>query len=154
MKKLGVNRKYVEAQMEGLCRAYTIVKQGNEAGKNGLEELEKEIKFRNVTYTPLSYNKDVIIEYLEHMTENILTATLLLTLAVLRDEFGFGKDRAKRFWQRYTMKTECLRDRAITELSWTDISEQVREELGFDITLDWDAWRNKWKENSNECKDR
>lgn len=141
MKKCGRDRKLVEAQMEGMCRAYTIVKRGNEEGKNGLDELEKEIKFRNVTYTPLCYSMDIIMEYLEHMSENILTSTLLLTLVVLRDEFGFGPKRAQKFWERYTLKTECLRDDVLTNLSWQDLADQAKEELGFDITLDWSAWR-------------
>lgn len=159
MKKMGRDRKLVEAQIEGLCRAYTIVKKENEAGGDGLKKLEEEIKFRNITYTPLSYSADLIMEYLEHMSENILTSTLLLALTVLRDEFGFGESRAKRFWQRYTLKTECLRDSVLTELSWEDLANQAKEELGFDITLDWEAWRrldfmedekNGYKRNNSE----
>jgi len=139
MKKIGRD-KLVEAQIEALCKAYTWVKEyGYE---EGLKKIDDEVHYRNVTYIPLSYSKEKIEGYLKEMTENILNTTLLLSLTVLRDEFGFGKDRAERFWKRYTLKTACLMDRAISELSWEDLAQQAKEELGYDTTLNWDAWKN------------
>jgi hypothetical protein len=139
MKKMGRDRKLVEAQIEGLCRAFTIVKQGEE---HGLEDLKKEIEFRNITYTPLSYDKQVILDYLTDMTENILSTVMLLSLSVLHDEFGFGKTRAEKYMQRYALKTECLRDYAITNLTWEDVAQDVKDNLGFDFNIDWEAWKN------------
>ncbi len=56
----------------------------------------------------------------------------LLTAAVLRDEFDFGPKRAKRFWDRFNSKTECIMSDMAT---WDDYQKMVKEELGLNIEL-------------------
>ena len=134
MRKIG-NDKLVKAQIEGLCKARQLVQVG------GIEALDKEIKFRNISYIPLKYSQEKIINYFNNMTGEIFDGVLLLTLVTLHDEFGFGKERTNRFLKRYFLKFACMRDKDITELSWEDINEQCKEELGFDINMDYESWR-------------
>lgn len=137
MKRIGNGRdKLVEAQIEGLCKAYTIVKE------KGIDELEKEIKFRNMTYLPLTYSREKLMDYFNGMIENIFNSIILLSMATLHDEFGFGKDRADRYLKRFMLKSACMQDREVTEVSWEDIAQQVKEDLGYDVTIDWKTWNN------------
>ena len=51
---------------------------------------------------------------------------------MLHDEFDFGKQRCRRFWDRYTSKTACLMGDLV---SWDDYTQMIRDELDLKIDI-------------------
>lgn len=64
--------------------------------------------------------------------EMTLDTMLTLSVATLHDEFDFGAKRCQRFMKRMNLKAECIVDDLTT---WDDFVEQIREELGLEITI-------------------
>lgn len=109
-----------QARREGMAYAYKIAKE------KGLDELEQELRMRNIFNIPIRVSKNDLMKADERLTQFIL----LECLVTLRDEFQFGRQRALRFKERFEKK--C---RLIVE-DWTNWSDQawiVAEELGIEF---------------------
>lgn len=117
---------YMAGREDGLLMALDIVKKG------GIEELEKEIRFRNVTgiRTPLA-KKDLDKATLK-IKQQLLDTVTVLSVATLHDEYGFGAKRCERFIARFNLKAECLVD---DMASWDDYIQAIREELGLQLVI-------------------
>lgn len=118
--------KEMEFFRSGMERAYKLVKE------EGLDALEKEIRFRNITgvNTPLLTKElDKGIVDIKRLTmETILT----MTIGVLYSEFGFGKKRLERFRDTFMAATASLNDGIIT---WADICYNIEDLTGFRANL-------------------
>lgn len=70
---------------------------------------------------------------MEQAMKEMLETVMLMSLCVLKDEFGFGEKRLNQFLDRYAEKTDCL---AQGYVYWEDLQEEMIEKLGreFDIT--------------------
>lgn len=66
---------------------------------------------------------------IKEMTMDTFT---VLCVAVLRDEFEFGKKRCERFIERMNLKAECLIGDMVT---WNDFIENIREDLGIELQI-------------------
>lgn len=117
---------YTAGRAAGLLMARDIVKKG------GLEELEKEIRFRNITGIHTAFTRKELDKASEKIKERTLDTVCILSAATLRDEFGFGKVRLQRFMARMNLKAECLMDDMAT---WTDYINTIREEVGLEMTI-------------------
>lgn len=117
---------YMAGREDGLLLATQIVKQG------GIEALEKEIHFRNITgiHTALA-QKDLEKASMKIKEMTIDTFTVLAVAAV-RDEFDFGPKRCKRVLNNMNRKAECLMDDMVT---WKEMTDTIREELGFELKI-------------------
>lgn len=73
--------------------------------KKGIDVLVEECKFRQKTGIPVTVERKKCDEAIEWIKMNTIDTIRNLSLAVLRDEFGFGKDRLKRFAERFENKT-------------------------------------------------
>lgn len=117
---------YASGRADGLQLALKLVEEG------GVEALKQEIKFRNIT----GINTVMCKKEVEIATNKIkaMTCDTILALSVLtiRDEFDFGKQRCKRFIERFNRKTECLLD---DMLKWKDVLDTVRKEMGIDLSI-------------------
>ena len=84
-------REYERGREDGLDLALRIVRQG------GMEALEKEVKFRNIT----GVHTSLAVKDLDKASEQIKAMTLdtftILSVAVLHDYFGFGQIRCQRY---------------------------------------------------------
>lgn len=80
-------REYERGREDGLDLALRIVRQG------GIEALEKEVRFRNIT----GVHTSLAVKDLDKASEQIKAMTLdtftILSIAVLHDYFGFGQIR-------------------------------------------------------------
>lgn len=103
-----------EARRSGMLYAFKVVQEG------GIEALEKEIKFRNITKAPLAISMQQATEFLEDDKRNCTVTYLLMSLMTLHDEFGFNKVRLDRFMKRFMLKTDCLVE------GYTDWAEQQK----------------------------
>lgn len=112
------------ARNEGLNLALQIVKE------KGIDGLKEEIKFRNITgiHSPLTkadleklevkFKKQVIIYYTS------------AAVYVLKEKFGFGKVRIKRFYDLF----EDLCDSVMRKyLTLEDIIDYLKEECDIDL---------------------
>lgn len=90
------------ARRDGMAYALRIAKE------KGIEGLEEEIKYRNITEIPIAIKRDKLNECIENIKLNTIDTILVLSAVTLRDEFGFGKARLARFIERFNLKTDCL----------------------------------------------
>lgn len=117
---------YMAGREDGLQLALRIVKE------KGIEGLEEEIRFRNITGTHTLLDKkslDTATKKIKEMTVDTFT---VLSVATLRDEFDFGKKRCERFINRMNLKAECLLDDMVT---WQDFIDNIEEEMGIKLRI-------------------
>lgn len=115
------------ARLEGMQYAYDFAK------KNGLDALEEEIKFRCNTKLPYTTNRQQVMEFQEMIKQRMLSTVALMSVLILREEFGFGSQRLKRFSDKFKNNTEQLQS---GDLTWRDTYEAMVQEVGFGISIE------------------
>ena len=111
-------KEYDAGREDGLYLALKIVREG------GLEALEKEIRFRNITGIKTSLARKELEAASMGVKENVIDTVTCLAVHTLHDEFGFGKERAARFMGRFQEKIGCLMDELVF---WEDIVEENKK---------------------------
>lgn len=104
------------------------------ARQGGIEELEKEISFRNLTGISMNLSRKDLNTASEKIKEMTMDTFTILTVAVLHDEFGFGEKRCQRFIDRMNKKAECMIDDFCT---WDDYIRTIKEELNLELQIRW-----------------
>lgn len=117
------------ARLEGMKFAY------NYANKYGIEALKKEINFRGATNLPYSVDQKQVQQFQEKTKLRILSTVMLMSVLILREEFGFGTKRIERFSEKFKENTEQLES---GDLTWRDTYEAMIEEVGFSVGVDDD----------------
>lgn len=102
-----------QARRDGMGYALKI------AREKGIERLEEEIKFRNISRVSVSMSREEYIELREKMGKKISQVVLTLAEITLRDEFSFGKSRLEKFADRLTEKAGCVAE------GYTTVEEQL-----------------------------
>lgn len=115
---------YQKGRNDGLALAMKIVREG---GKDALEE---EMRVRGVTGINVNLTEKELVQALLPIKEMTIRTVLAMSLAVLRDEFGFGKARLQKFMDRFTEKSACLSGGWV---SWADICQNIQAETGIEI---------------------
>lgn len=117
---------YSRGRNDGLALALKIVKE------DGIEALEKEIKFRGVSniHTPLA-QKD-LEKALTPIKEHTIATMLAMSIHVLYDEFDFRTVWLNRFRDRSNSKVDCLLDDMVT---WGDIVKDIQEKTKMVIAI-------------------
>ena len=110
-----------KARREGMSYALKIAKE------KGIEELEKDLKMRKVVDLPIPVSKKALEECINNIKNNTVDTFVILMIATLHDEFGFGEKRIQRAIDRFNFKAECL---AEDYCSWDDYIQTIRDELG------------------------
>ena len=114
------------AKLDGMDYATRRIKQ------LGMEEWEKELRNRNQSGMTLPLdNKQIQRELMKHQSA-VLEFSLILALATLHDEFGFGEKRAKRFRDLYMTGVDYINQGyAYIE----DYKREIKEQLGIEVNL-------------------
>ena len=110
-----------KARREGMSYALKIAKE------KGIEELEKDLKMRKVVDLPIPVSKKALEECINNIKNNTVDTFVILMIATLHDEFGFGEKRIQRAIDRFNFKAECL---AEDYCSWDDYIQTIKDELG------------------------
>lgn len=116
------NDRNMEFFRQGMFRAYQLAKQ------DGLEALEKELRFRNITKINgpmLAKELDTGIDQIKKLTYETILA---MAVGVLYSEFGFGKVRIERFKEAFESAADGLADGIVT---WADICFNIEDLTGF-----------------------
>ena len=117
---------YMAGREDGLNLAYSIVKE------RGIEGVEEEVRFRNVTGIHTMLAKKDLDKATKKIKEMTVDTFTVLSVATLRDEFEFGAKRCKRFIERMNLKAECLMDDMV---SWQDFIDNIEEEMGIKLRI-------------------
>ena len=117
---------YMQGRTEGMEFALRLAKD------KGIEELEKEVRFRNRTGISLNLTRQELAAGSQNIKNMTFDTMLAMSLMVLRDEFDFGKKRLERFKDRFTQKATSLADDYCT---WLDIIDTIKEETGIDLEI-------------------
>ena len=125
MAKIKMND-YLRGRNEGTQFALRIAKEG------GIEALEKEAKFRQVTNLPSDVKMESARKAFTQIRENTADLVMAMTLATLRDEFGFGTKRLQRYIERFEGKMDCINEDYVT---WVDIVDNIEEETGVKLSI-------------------
>ena len=114
-------REYERGREDGLDLARRIVKQGR------IEALEQECKFRGATGIHTSLAVKDLDKASEKIKEVIADSFVILSIAVLHDDFGFGEKRCQRFRNGLDWAADYIND-GLAE--WIDYVDAIKEELG------------------------
>lgn len=117
-------REYERGREDGLDLALRIVRQG------GLEALEKECRFRNITGIHTSLAVKDLDKASEKIKEVIADCYVVLSLAVLHDVFQFGEVRCQRFRNGLDKAADYIND-GLAE--WIDYVNSIKEEMGIEL---------------------
>lgn len=120
-----MTNKEAKLRMEGMDYALRQIE------KIGTEAFRKELQIRGRTGIGVSLSPKELDDASQKIKEMCLDTVLTMTVAVLHDEFDFGKKRIQRFFDRYMFKSSCLQGGFAT---WQDYADTIKEELG--ITID------------------
>lgn len=104
----------------------------NKIKAEGIQQLEEELKWRGVHGIPVHVSNADLANFSNEARENCIQTVCLLASAVLRDEFGFGKDRLNRFIERFNSKTDCL---TMDFCNWYDYAQVLEEETGIHFNV-------------------
>lgn len=111
------------------------------AKEKGLEELQRVTRQRNLAGLRTLIDPKDLDKDLTNIKLQILDTVLIMSLAVLKDEFDFGSKRLNRFKKRFNDKTECLESGHVT---WIDMIELIQDENNIKLQLrenDTNVWR-------------
>lgn len=121
-----MNRKEDQARLDGMAYALKQIK------AEGVEAFEKELAMRGRRNLAIPMSQADIMAASQRIKEMTLDTVLTMAVAVLHDEFSFGKTRCKRFSERYTLKAGCLADNLVT---WDDYTRMIKDELDLQIDI-------------------
>ena len=102
-----------QARRDGIGYALGIVRE------KGIEGLEEDVRFRNISKVSVAMSEDEYKDLTERMGKRISQVILTLAEITLRDEFGFGKSRLEKFADRLGEKADCIAG------GYTTIEEQL-----------------------------
>lgn len=117
---------YMQGRTEGMEFALRLAKD------KGIEELEKEVRFRNRIGVSLNLTRQELAAGSQNIKNMTFDTMLAMSLMVLRDEFDFGKKRLERFKDRFTQKAASL---AGDYCTWLDIIDTIKDETGIDLEI-------------------
>ena len=104
---------------DGMAFALKIVRE------QGVEALEREVKYRGATFLPSAVQEKDVTSFVEEVKTNCLDTVLIMSLMVLRDEFDFGEVRLNRFKERFNLTSECISNDSTT---WKDLQQILQDE--------------------------
>lgn len=125
---MGKLEEYMKGRTEGMEFALRLVKD------KGIEELEKENKFRNRTGISLNVTRQELNAASGKIKEMTLDTFTILGVAALHDAFGFGEKCCQRFMDKMGEGAEYLMNDLAT---WKDYISAIKEELGMNLKIRW-----------------
>lgn len=126
-------REYERDREDGLDLARRITREG------GLEALEKECRFRGVTGIHTSLARKDLDKASEKIKQLVSECCVIMAIAVLHDEFGFGQKRCQKFMAGMDKVSDYI-DQGLAE--WIDYVQAIKEELGIELSFSGEIKRH------------
>lgn len=114
-----------QGRNDGLRYALQII---DNAGGD-VQALRDEVKRRGITGVGIRATHAELDKACEAIKVQAMDCVLLMSLCVLRDQYGFGTKRLNRFKANFSEKTECLLDDHVT---WAELLETLKEETNIE----------------------
>ena len=105
-----------------------------EGHDNDVAALKADIKRRGAYGIPIGVTPKQEREFCDGVKKAVLDTVLLMSMAVLHDTFGFGRDRVARFVEAFNNASELLQDDCI---NWTELQQGIADQLGFVRGIRW-----------------
>ena len=121
-------REYERGREDGLSLGLRIVREG------GLEALENEIRFRNISGIHTSLAAKDLDKASEKIKEMTLDTFTIIGIAALHDAFGFGEKRCQRWMDKVMEGADYMVDGLAT---WEDYINSIKERLNLDLQIRW-----------------
>lgn len=121
-------REYERGREDGLSLGLRIVREG------GLEALENEIRFRNISGIHTSLAAKDLDKASEKIKEMTLDTFTIIGIAALHDAFGFGEKRCQRWMDKVMEGADYQVDGLAT---WEDYINSIKERLNLDLQIRW-----------------
>lgn len=115
---------YIIGRMDGLKLALRI------ADRDGIDGIRKEIAYRNNGGINTRLSMRELDEASQTIKENCVDTILIMSMYALRDEYGYGKNRMQRFYDRFMLKTDMVLNH-VTD--FPEIRKTLEKELGYEI---------------------
>lgn len=119
---------YMLGRTEGMELALRIAKD------KGIEELEKEVRFRQRTGISLNVTRQELNAASNKIKEMTLDTFTILSIACLHDLWGFGQKRCQQYMDKMAEGAQYLVEDLAT---WDDYTKEIQEQLGFEIKIRW-----------------
>lgn len=119
---------YTRGRADGLDLAFRIVRE------DGIEALEKEIKFRGATGIHTSLAKKDVERSVELIKNKMVDMFSIIGIAALHDLYGFGETRCTRWMKKVEEAASYLSNDLAT---WDDYISEIKTQIGIDINIDW-----------------
>lgn len=129
---MGKINKEEEARRAGMAYAYKIVLD------KGVDGLKEELKFRNITRTPLGIKQKDAVAYSNEVRMNCVTTFKLATLLTLADGFDWNTEQLEEFWNVFMNKIDNLLQTDQDDncfATWADYAEILWDEYKIKINL-------------------
>ena len=129
---MGKIEEYTKNRMEGLVWALKIIDQAENL-EDGVDNLRKEVRFRNASFIPLEIPAYKIRECSRLLAKRVLSTVLVMVIKVLDDEYGWKRQRLQTFIERFSRHTVGFDDidpygDRYAEMS--DYAEYFKEQYG------------------------
>ena len=112
------------ARLSGMEYALKQIKE------NGIENFEKEFSYRKGKGFTIPLTQREIGKYYKEALKIMQNRVCLCALYAMRDEFGFGKGRGQRFFNRFYEYLQSIGNDYVT---WSEVEEVVHDEMGIHI---------------------
>lgn len=116
--------KYEQARRDGMAYAYKIAKE------TGIDGLEKELRYRNITKHPIGLEEDYLNQWLDKVKFVLIGAMKCASVMTLRDNFEWGRTRLSRYLDGFNNRVDAAFQNYVT---LEDFRESIKEEVGIDI---------------------
>lgn len=121
-------REYERGREDGLSLALRIAREG------GVEALEKEVRFRNISGIHTSLAAKDLDKASEKIKEMTLDTFTIIGIAALHDTFGFGEKRCQRWMDKVMEGADYLVNGLAT---WGDYVNEIKERLNITLDIRW-----------------
>ena len=121
-------REYERGREDGLSLALRITRDG------GVEALEKEVRFRNISGIHTSLATKDLDKASEKIKEMTLDTFTIIGIAALHDAFGFGEKRCQRWMDKVMEGADYLANGLAT---WEDYINEIKEQLNITLDIRW-----------------
>lgn len=116
--------KMTKWRLEGMGYALKAIEESS------VDDFRKELAYRKNTGITALITPKELKQTRDLITTDALKVALIFSVYALRDEFGFGEERIKRFVKRYELKAQHFFEGLY---SFEELRQMLEEETGFVI---------------------
>lgn len=123
---MGKINELMDGRNQGLVMALKVVKDG------GIEALEKEIQYRNLSGVSLNITKAELDEATHKMKMHATEVAIVISMVALLEEFQFSKYQVQKFKKTFDDKVNAIIDDSVSMEQYLKL---CKDQYGIEITF-------------------